>query len=345
MNNLQRHPLIVTTFLRKLQRFSKLHTSTTGLPMYVDIGANLLDERYQGIYHDKQLHDPDIDGVLKRAFENSVEAIMITSSTLQESKDALDMTKKDKRLFSTVGVHPTRCSQEFGPNSDDLNDCIHQLRIVLQDGISSGRIAAIGELGLDYDRLHFSDKETQKKGFIAQLELAKEFSLPLFLHNRNCGDDVLDILNQYYFQDGHTSSGGVVHSFTDSIELAQKFIDAGLYIGINGCSLKTLENLAVVKQIPLDRILLETDCPWCDIRPTHAGSMHIKTQFVTKPEKKYDVNCCVKGRYEPCHIVQVAEVIAGVKGITKEEVAVTSKRNAFNLFKSMRILSPLQSDL
>ena len=303
--------------------------------MYVDIGANLLDEKYQGVYHDKIRHDADIDVVLQRAFENGLEAIMITSSGLQESKDALEMAKKDKRLFSTVGVHPTRCSQEFGSLSDDFSEHINQLRHVLNEGVRLHKVAAIGELGLDYDRLHFCDVETQKKGFIAQLHLAREFDLPLFLHNRNCGSDVLDILNEHYFQDGCTPPGGVVHSFTDTLELATKFMNAGLYIGINGCSLKTEENLAVVKEIPLDFLMIETDCPWCDIRPTHAGYGHVKTKFDTKQEKKYDKSCCVKGRYEPCHVIQVCEVIAGIKGISKDEVAIASRNNAYALFKHM----------
>lgn len=303
--------------------------------MYVDIGANLLDEKYQGVYYDKIRHEADIDVVLQRSFENQVEAIMITSSGLQESKDALEMAKKDTRLFSTVGVHPTRCSQEFGSISDDFSEHINQLRHVLNEGVRLRKVAAIGELGLDYDRLHFCDVETQQKGFIAQLQLAKEFDLPLFLHNRNCGSDLLDILNQHYFQDGFTRHGGVVHSFTDTIELAHKFIDAGLYIGINGCSLKTEENLAVVKEIPLEFIMIETDCPWCDIRPTHAGYSHVQTIFDTKQEKKYDKTCCVKGRSEPCHIIQVAEVIAGIKGISKDEVAMASRNNAYALFKNM----------
>jgi TatD DNase family protein len=109
-------------------------------------------------------------------------------------------------------------------------------------------------------------------------------------------------------------------------------MDLGLYIGINGCSLKTKENLDVVRDIPLDRIMLETDCPWCDIRPTHAGWEYVQTKFDVKTEKKYQKDYCVKGRNEPCHIVQVAEVIAGVKGVSVEEVARVSRMNAHCLF-------------
>jgi hypothetical protein len=80
---------------------------------------------------------------------------------------------------------------------------------------------------------------------------------------------------------------------------------AGLYVGINGCSLKTGEQLEVLRGIPLERIMLETDCPWCEIKPTHASHAHVRTAFETRKKEKYDPACCVKGRAEPCHIVQV----------------------------------------
>lgn len=81
--------------------------------------------------------------------------------------------------------------------------------------------------------------------------------------------------------------------------------------GINGCSLKTEENLAVMAQIPRDRLLLETDSPYCDVRPSHAGRLHVKTMLQAKDKKKYDHNMMVKGRNEPCNIVSVFEVVTG----------------------------------
>ena len=306
-----------------------------GSPLFVDIGANLLDLKYQGTYYGKPRHDPDLDNVLNRAWQNQLDRILLTAGTLEEARRSLELSRKDGRLYSTAGVHPTRCSSELGEHEDTWEVYWNQLREVIKEGIDEGKIVAIGEMGLDYDRLEFCDAVTQRKGFIAQLQIAKEVNLPLFLHNRNVGNDLLDLLQKHYFTEECESkrAGGVVHSFDDKIDLALKFIDAGLYIGLNGCSLKTPENLAVVKELPLDSILLETDCPWCDIRPSHAGGGFIKTKFTTKPEKKYEDGCCVKGRYEPCHIIQVAEVIAGVKDISVQEVADASRNNAYKLFK------------
>ena len=132
------------------------------------------------------------------------------------------------------------------------------------EGLSDKSVVAIGEIGLDYDRLEFCDKETQQKYFEEQLQtMCSEESLkdlPLFLHNRNVGSDLLQVLKK-----DNRQQQGVVHSFDDSLELAQQFIDLGLYIGLNGCSLKTSKNLAVVKELPLNKILLETDCPYCKL--------------------------------------------------------------------------------
>lgn len=294
---------------------------------FVDIGANLLDSMFVGVYRDKPRHEADFDDVLERAWSNNVDSMLVTAGTLDESSRALKLARKDARTFSTVGVHPTRCN-EFGETEESMQEYIEKLREVVVDGMTDGTVAALGELGLDYARTQFCSKDTQKRGFLAQLQLAEETGLPLFLHNRETGTDLLDLLRE----NRHRFSRGVVHSFDDTIDLAEKFIDLDLYIGINGCSLKKEENLNVVKAIPLERILLETDCPWCDVRATHAGSGYVTTTFPTKKDKQFERGCCVKNRFEPCHIIQIAEIIAGVKGISVEEVAEVTSQNAFAVF-------------
>lgn len=196
-----------------------------------------------------------------------------------------------------MGAHPTRCG-EFVQNPEKYYNDLHS-RIKA----NPEKVVAVGECGLDYDRLHFCPKETQLQYFEKQLSLAEEFRLPLFLHMRNATEDFMAILerNRDKLQ---ACGGGVVHSFTGTLEDAKKVLAfGGLYFSINGCSLKTKENVEVVRQLPNDRIMLETDCPWCGIRPTHASHKHVTTKFPTvKKKEKWTAETLIDGRCEPCQI-------------------------------------------
>jgi TatD DNase family protein len=158
---------------------------------------------------------------------------------------------------------------------------------------------AIGECGLDYDRLHFSSKESQLKAFAPHFELAESTGLPMYLHNRNTGNDFLSIVrnNRGKF------STGVVHSFTGTLEELHDLLALDLFIGVNGCSLKTEENVEVVRQIPLERMMIETDCPYCEIRKTSPAYQYVRTTFQFKDKAKYSSEFLVRGRNEPCTIV------------------------------------------
>lgn len=146
----------------------------------------------------------------------------------------------------------------------------------------------------------------------------------MFLHNRNTGDDFVNMIKA----NRHRFTHGVVHSFTSTVEEMKQLVDLGLYIGINGCSLKTEENLQVVKEIPRDRLMIETgiigvdtlhtlitylnvfpDAPWCEIRPTHASSKHLakipKEEMelyapLSKKKERFEKGLMVKNRCEPC---------------------------------------------
>lgn len=186
----------------------------------------------------------------------------------------------------------------------------------------------------DYDRLKFSDKDTQLRHLPRLLELSKRFKLPMFLHDRHpeAHADFVRLLREAGFDS--TWPGGVAHSFTGTVEEMEQLLDLGLYIGINGCSMKTAANLDVVKAIPLDRLMLETDAPWCSITTTHASHKFLPKQLPVekvKPEK-FEAGKGVKGRQEPSDIVAVAHVVAGVKGLTVEEVAKAAYDNSMRLF-------------
>ena len=166
-----------------------------------------------------------------------------------------------------MGCHPTRCN-DFQSNPDEYYS-------QLCDGLEkySKKIVAIGECGLDYDRLHFCSADVQRIYFERQLDLVAKYQLPLFLHCRNAFDDFYEIIQRNLTK--ISKNRGVVHSFDGTIEQAHKLMELGFFIGINGCSLKTDDQLKVVAELPNERILVETDCPWCAIRPSHAGKLNV----------------------------------------------------------------------
>lgn len=296
--NLSSLLLISSRTITTKQRPVLLRMSSTQ-HRFVDIGANLLDERFtEGSYHGKMRHEPDLHLVVQRAAEVGMRHMILTAGTLVESREAIRRVRElrtsnqtECQLYCTVGVHPTRCMEfETAASSDDN---IEELIALVKDGMSDGVVVSVGEIGLDYDRLEFCPKDVQRKYFSLQLRLSEETGLPLFLHNRNVGEELYIMLSE----NKDKWRAGVVHSFDDTAELARKFIDLGLYIGLNGCSLKTKANLDVVKTLPLDKILLETDCPFCDVKRTHAGFDFVKTHFDCKPEKKFELGLQVKVRF------------------------------------------------
>lgn len=248
---------------------------------------------------------------------------------------------------------------------------------------SSPALVAFGEFGLDYDRLHYASKEVQLHSFAAQLRLAASLSpqLPLFLHSRAAHADFVRLLKDAFGERlERLERGGVVHSFTGTVDEMRELAGLGLYIGVNGCSFKTAENCAVVREIDLARLMLETDGPWCEVRPSHEGWKYLvefeakaraaaaaaaagtaapgeadnqqqqqpqqqhgkKKNQKKEPEvpdrykvvkkEKWEEGAMVKGRNEPCTIERVARIVAGIKGVSVEEVCEAAWENTVKVF-------------
>ncbi|XP_034241199.1 putative deoxyribonuclease TATDN1 [Thrips palmi] len=274
---------------------------------FIDIGANLTDPMYQGFYHDSKKHAPDLTDVLDRSWNQGLSKIIITGGSLEDSKKALDLAQTNDKLYCTVGCHPTR-SLEFEKDGEPDHYLSGLEELCIQN---KGKVVAFGEFGLDYDREKFAPKDAQIKYFKEQLKLNEKLRLPMFLHCRAASSDFLEIMGKH--KSLIEECGGVVHSFDGSKEDVNIITELGLHIGINGCSLKTEENLEVLKTIPNDRLMIETDCPWCEVRPRHAGFSLIKTQFPSVKKEKWQSGSMIKSRNEPANIIQVMEIIASVK--------------------------------
>lgn len=233
--------------------------------------------------------------------------------------------------FATIGVHP--CStQDFDKYEGSPEKFTEKLRQLAVTAKSERYAVAFGEIGLDWDRLFLSPKETQLKYFEVQLDMAVELQLPLFLHMRNCFDEFAALIKPRLEQ---LPKRGLVHSFTGTETEMKALVELGFDIGVNGCSMKTEENIAVVKEIPLERLQIETDGPWCEMRPSHASAKFLTgAPPIPKAVKKekWQKGLMVKGRNEPASIPLVAHAVAKIKGISIEEVCDAAWANSIRMF-------------
>ncbi|KAI9848218.1 MAG: hypothetical protein M1837_000892 [Sclerophora amabilis] len=299
---------------------------------FADVGINLTDRMFRGSYHGKVAHEDDFEDVLQRGKDVGCAKFMITGSSLEESKVAVALAKQHPgTCFATVGVHPCS-SKEFDDYASGPKALLRDLEDVATEAKQAGHAVAFGEIGLDYDRLSLSPKDQQLKYFEWQLESAVRLQLPLFLHSRAASGDFESLLKPRLPQ---LPRKGLVHSFTGTLDEMRRIVDLGLDIGVNGCSLKTEENLAVVKEIPLERLQIETDGPWCEIRPSHASSKYLADapplpKAVKK--EKFEKGLMVKGRNEPVGILRVAIVIAKIKSLPLDQVTEAAWHNSVKMF-------------
>ena len=195
-------------------------------------------------HYDDKAFDEDRDELLKKVFSGGVCAVVNQGTTVETSRFSVGLSKKYRGVYAAVGLHP-ECLDEN--SADDL--------AVIRELAASPKVVAIGEIGLDY--YYDIPKELQKEIFIRQLELAAELELPVNIHDREAHGDTLDILRKY-------RPKGILHCFSGSVEMAREVAGLGMYIGIGG--IVTFKNarktVDVVRELPLERIVLETDCPY-----------------------------------------------------------------------------------
>lgn len=292
---------------------------------------------FRGNYHGKAVHSADLNVVLQRALKVDIKGILATSTTVADYQENLKLIEEHSTsgiaIKTTLGVHPTSCAQVA--EAHNVDGYFAQMKSILTNRPES--LIAIGECGLDYARLQWSPKELQMQFFERHFELAAHSKLPMFLHMRDCCEDFLSILKQ----NRQSFTGGVVHSFTGSAEDAKSILefDEKLYIGLNGCSLREPHSIDVIRQLPTDRIMIESDAPWCEMRPTHASAPYLSV-FSWGIEKalakeKYQPSAPVRGRNEPSETRRVLYAIAKIKGVSENDLANQIHQNTINLFPQL----------
>ena len=237
--------------------------------------------------------------------------------------------------YLTAGVHPYHAnelatepekSQSLARLTESIDRDLHRDRTLIK---------AFGEIGLDFDRTEHASEENQIAAFKTQLDLLLEkgWDLPLFLHCRNAFETFIEVLSPYTPK---LARKGLVHSFVGTIPQMQQLLDLGLDISVNGFSFKSTESLEMVAALPLDRLHLETDAPWGEIKTTSELAVrYCKFAPVAPGSKKrdeWDKKFMVKERNESCLISRVAFIVAGIKGVGVEEVAEAAWKNSVRLF-------------
>ena len=300
----------------------------------IDIAVNLTDCVFRGIsWKGKPMHPDDFDQVILRAKNAGVDKIIVSGTSMEVSQKAVELCKQNRGfLYCTVGVHPAHCNELFFPlatqpeaskpksptsstvatpvamDKEFAKSQLGKLRSLI-DG-NRDVVVGIGEIGLDYAEEKLCSREVQRHGFELQLEMAKAYQLPLFLHSRDCGMDFVDVIAPFR----SNFHRGVVHSFNGSPQELDALLAMKLHIGINGSSLREKETAeAILRVTPLDALVVESDAPWCDIRKDHYAFSFIKTHFESSPKEKFQMGKCVQRRNEPCHCLQVLEALYGIR--------------------------------
>lgn len=239
-------------------------------------------------------YENGLDGLLDVARARGVGQFLSVAVDLDSSRNLQKLADRHDDVLISAGVHPLQKTLPPLPDTAELY-CLG----------SHPKVVAIGETGLDY---HYGEEtaQWQRDSFKRHLQVAAELKKPLIIHTREARRETLDYLEQY----GDPALGGVLHCFTETLEMAKAAMAMGYFISFSGIiTFRNAEQLrAVVKQLPLERLLIETDSPWLAPVP-HRGRQN-----------------------EPQYVVEVARCIAELKGVTEEEVARVTGENFQTLF-------------
>lgn len=243
---------------------------------------------------DDDRFDRDRDEIIKDLKNQGIELVINPGADVASSVKAVSLAKKYNNIYAAVGVHPH--------DAKDMDDTTLQL---LSSLANNEKVIAIGEIGLDY---HYdnSPRDIQRKWFVEQIRLAKKLKLPIIIHEREASQDMYHILKQ----EADGSLTGVLHCYSGSLEMAKEYLKMGFYISFAGPV--TFKNSRISKEvaqnISLDKMLIETDSPYLAPEPKRGK------------------------RNEPLNVRYVAAMIAELRGVPFDEIAISTSKNVKKLF-------------
>lgn len=265
--------------------------------MYIDTHCHLNFKAFEG----------DWEKVADEAVRAGVGKMVVVGADLETSARAVELAEKHKNLWAAVGIHPHHAQSKIEINK-------------LESLAKNNKIAAIGECGLDYHEYKTTKypstalgtspvvKNLQKQLFGQQIQLAKKLGLPMILHNREAGEDILDTLKHFCTSDGQYPKG-VFHCISGSKKLLEKILELGFFVGIDGNVTYSQEVQVLAQLAPVNRILLETDSPWLTPEPNRSL------------------------RNEPISAKIVAEFLSRLKKVPVKKIEAETTKNAKKLFK------------
>ena len=245
----------------------------------IDTHAHLFNEYYD-----------DIQGILDKAKSKGIDKVIVAADNIKTCYEVIEHAKEYDNYYFCVGIHP-----------ENVDDSLDELKKIIEDNKDNPKFVGIGEIGLDYYWTK-DNKEKQKELFEEQLKIAEQYNKPVVVHSREATKDTIDILDKYKLTVD-------IHCFSGSKETAEIYIKKGYYLGIGGViTFKNANLKEVIKDIPLENLLLETDSP-----------------FLTPEPYRGETN-------DSSHVYEVAEFLANLKGVSIEEIEQKTTQNAIKIF-------------
>lgn len=288
--------------------------------MYIDTHCHLNFEAFEKDWRE----------VVKKAKKGGVEKMVVVGTEVKSSKRAVEMTKEVEGVYASVGFHPHHCKGSF-----NLDEVIGELKRLAKNK----KVAAIGECGLDYHvykktkysktKITEGQKNLQKKVFGKQIQLAKELELPMIIHNREAQKEILDVMDHFCKSDGKYPKG-VFHCISGGVKYLKKVLEKGFYVGVDGNVTYSDEVKFLVKEIPIDRLLLETDSPYLLPEPLRSKYSSLRSGLKASLQERTLID---RLRNEPVNVKIVADSIADIKNVSLDRVKNQTTKNSGRLFK------------